>query len=115
MRGRGRFAPKKAGAKPDARPDADITIVLSHSPDEFPRISSWGTVDLVLAGHNHGGQIRLPFIGPLILPPLGKRYPEGLYRFGHVQLYVNRGIGTVGLPLRWNCPAEITHITLVRA
>jgi hypothetical protein len=69
----------------------------------------------MLSGHSHGGQIRLPFIGPLILPPLGKKYPLGLYRFGHMQLYVNRGIGTVGLPFRLNCPSEITDITLLRA
>jgi predicted MPP superfamily phosphohydrolase len=46
---------------------------------------------------------------------MGLKYPEGHYQLGHMQLYVNRGIGTVGLPLRLNCPAEITHITLVRA
>jgi len=111
------------GGEPDlglsipADPRAPV-LFLCHEPDYVDRILQhprFPLMDLMLSGHSHGGQIRLPFIGPLILPPLGKRYPEGLYRFGHVQLYVNRGIGTVGLPLRWNCPAEITHITLVRA
>jgi hypothetical protein len=93
-------------------------ILLCHEPDYVDRILNhprFGSIDLMLSGHSHGGQIRLPLVGPLILPPLGKKYPEGLYRFGHMQLYVNRGIGTVGLPLRLNCPAELTHITLVRA
>jgi hypothetical protein len=49
---------------------------------------------------------------PLILPPMGEKYPEGYYRFNQMQLYVNRGIGTVGLPFRLNCPPEITVITL---
>jgi predicted MPP superfamily phosphohydrolase len=46
---------------------------------------------------------------------MGQKYIEGLFRFDHMQLYVNRGIGAVGLPFRLNCPAEITQITLVRA
>jgi hypothetical protein len=93
-------------------------ILLCHEPDyvdhvvRHPRFPS---IDLMLSGHTHGGQVRLPVIGPLILPPMGKKYVEGLFHFGHLQMYVNRGIGTVGLPVRLNCPAEITHITLVRA
>jgi predicted MPP superfamily phosphohydrolase len=69
----------------------------------------------MLSGHSHGGQIRLPFTGPLILPPLGKKYVEGHFKFGEMQLYVNRGIGTVGLPFRLNCPPEITLLTLQQA
>ena len=95
-------------------PDGPV-VLLSHSPDfadfimQHPR---GPLVDLVLSGHTHGGQIRLPLLGPALLPPMGKRYVEGLFRFNQMQLYVNRGIGTVGLPLRWNCPPEITHFTL---
>ncbi|HUX28879.1 MAG TPA: hypothetical protein VMV39_08820, partial [Terracidiphilus sp.] len=69
-------------------------------------------VDLMLSGHTHGGQIRLPLIGALELPPLGRKYIEGAFRVGGMQLYVNRGIGTVGLPFRFDCPPEITLITL---
>ena len=65
-----------------------------------------------IAGHSHGGQVCLPLVGPLILPPMGKKYVEGLFRFGHMQLYVNRGIGTVGVPFRLNCMPEITLATL---
>ena len=94
------------------------TLLMVHEPDLVQRVllhPRLPLVDLMLAGHSHGGQVRLPFVGPLILPPLGKLYPQGLYRFGQTQLYVNRGIGTVGMPFRFNCPSELTHITLVRA
>jgi uncharacterized protein len=97
-----------------AKPDGPV-LLMAHEPDfaddvlDHPRGS---LVDFMLAGHSHGGQIRLPFLGPLILPPMGEKYPEGLYRFKQMQLYVNRGIGTVGLPFRLNCPPEITVITL---
>jgi predicted MPP superfamily phosphohydrolase len=100
-----------------ADPRAPV-IFLCHEPDYVDHIlhhPRFRSIDVMLSGHSHGGQIRLPLVGPLILPPLGKKYPEGLYRFGHMQMYVNRGIGTVGLPLRLNCPAELTCITLVRA
>jgi predicted MPP superfamily phosphohydrolase len=93
-------------------------ILLAHEPDyadsvrQHPRFP---LIDLMLSGHSHGGQIRLPFIGPLILSPMGKRYVEGHFRFDNMQLYVNRGIGTVTLPFRFDCPPEITEITLQRA
>jgi predicted MPP superfamily phosphohydrolase len=56
--------------------------------------------------------VRLPIIGALHTPVGGKKYVEGLFHLGGMQLYVNRGIGTVGLPFRLNCPPEITVITL---
>jgi uncharacterized protein len=96
------------------RPDGPV-ILMAHEPDyvedvlKHPRAP---LVDLILAGHSHGGQIRLPFLGPLVLPPMAKLYPEGHYHFNQLQLYVNRGLGTVGLPFRLNCPPEITVITL---
>ncbi len=100
-----------------AEPRAPV-IYLVHEPDYidiFRNHPRFPLVDLMLSGHSHGGQIRLPLVGPLVLPPMGKLYSEGLYRFGKLQLYVNRGIGTVGVPFRLNCPAEITHFTLTRA
>jgi predicted MPP superfamily phosphohydrolase len=107
-----------------SHPDLDLTIpvkpdgpvlLMVHEPDYADDVIAHPRgplVDLMLAGHSHGGQIRLPFLGPLILPPMGEKYPEGYYRFNQMQLYVNRGIGTVGLPFRLNCPPEITVITL---
>ena len=100
-----------------ARPDGPV-ILMAHEPDfadvvtQHPR---GPLVDLMLSGHAHGGQIRLPFLGPLVLPPMGRKYPEGHYRLNQMQLYVNRGIGTVGLPFRLNCPPEITLLTLQSA
>jgi len=97
-----------------AKPDGPV-ILMAHEPDYADSVIAHPRghlVDLMLSGHSHGGQVRLPFLGPLILPPMGLKYPEGHYRFDQMQLYVNRGIGTVGLPFRLNCPPEITVITL---
>ena len=66
----------------------------------------------MLSGHTHGGQVRIPFLPPFHLPEYGRKYIEGLFRLGPTQLYVNRGIGAVGLPFRFRCPPEITVITL---
>jgi predicted MPP superfamily phosphohydrolase len=96
------------------KPDGPV-ILMVHEPDyadtviEHPRGK---LVDLMLSGHSHGGQVRIPFYGPLILPPMGQKYVMGHFRFGNMQLYVNRGIGSVGLPFRFNCMPEITVHTL---
>ncbi len=90
-------------------------IVMVHEPDymdDLMKHPHGKFVDLVLAGHSHGGQIRLPGLRPFSLPPGAKKYYQGLYRFGDAQLYVNRGIGTVGVPFRLFCPPEITVFTL---
>ena len=87
-------------------------ILMAHEPDILPAVARLNRVDLMLSGHTHGGQVRIPFLPPLILPPLGKRYVEGHFRMGRTQLYVNRGIGSVGLPFRFRCPSEITELTL---
>lgn len=93
------------------RAGGEPIIVLAHEPDILPEIAKY-KVDLMLSGHTHGGQVRLPFWGAVVLPPLGKKYVEGSYQYGATQLYVNRGIGTVGAPFRLNCPPEITVLTL---
>ena len=86
-------------------------ILLAHEPDILPDIARYN-VDLMLSGHTHGGQVRIPFLPPIHLPEFGKKYVEGLFRLGPTQLYVNRGIGAVGLPFRFRCPPEITVLTL---
>ncbi len=94
--------------------DAPV-ILMAHEPDFFDHIVTHARgryVDLVLSGHTHGGQVRLPGMRPLLLPPLGRIYVEGHYLCGNTQLYVNRGIGTVGIPFRLNCRPEITVLTL---
>jgi hypothetical protein len=90
-------------------------VLLCHAPDYVDDllIQPVGqALSLVLAGHTHGGQIRLPWIGPLALPEFGRKYVEGWFRFGNLQLYVNRGLGTVGIPFRLDCPPEIALLTL---
>ena len=90
-------------------------ILLCHAPDFARTLSAMPAgqaVSFMLSGHTHGGQVRLPLIGPIVLPPGGKLYPEGPYRLGQMQLYVNRGLGTVGVPFRFDCPPEITLHTL---
>ena len=99
------------------QPDAPV-LLMCHEPDFMDSIMRHARsphIDLVLSGHSHGGQIRMPFAGAIQLPPMGRKYSMGHYQFGKTQLYVNRGIGTVGLPIRFNCPPEITHITLAPA
>ncbi len=93
-------------------------LLMCHQPDYIDTLNKdpqFANVDLMLSGHSHGGQVRLPFVGPLILPPGGRKYVQGHYQFGRTQLYVNRGIGTVDVPFRLDCPSEITQITLTRA
>jgi len=96
------------------RPDGPV-LLLFHEPDYADYVLAHprgALVDAMLAGHSHGGQVRLPLMGALSLPAGGRKYVEGLFRFGGTQMYVNRGIGTVGLPFRLNCPPEITLFTL---
>jgi hypothetical protein len=99
------------------QPDGPV-ILMAHEPDYADTVRQHPRgqlVDVMLSGHTHGGQIRLPFLGPLVLPPMGKIYAEGLFHLGKMQLYVNRGIGAVGIPFRLNCPPEITIFTLQAA
>ncbi len=108
----GTSAPWGPALDPETRPDADATIVLSHAPDQFPELARWGTVDLVLAGHNHGGQIRLPIIGPVVMPSrYGCRYDRGVYRRGQTLMEVSQGIGGKH-PLRYGCRPEIARLVL---
>jgi uncharacterized protein len=88
------------------------TLVLAHEPDAIDYYSQRAPIDLQLSGHSHGGQIRLPGVGAIILPPWGRRYPRGLYQVNDSQLFTSQGIGTVDLPVRINCPPEIAEITL---
>ena len=77
--------------------------------DHLLTLPSGQAVSLMLCGHTHGGQIRLPLIGPLVLPKMGRKYIEGWFRFGQLQLHVNRGIGAVGVPVPAQLPAGDFH------
>ena len=92
-------------------PPGEFIILLAHEPD-FADEAFLTPIDLQLSGHSHGGQIWIPGIGAPWLPPLGRRYPRGLYKVGNLTLYTNIGIGTIRAPIRINCPPEITLITL---
>lgn len=92
-------------------PAGEATILLVHEPD-FADLAARHPVDLQLSGHSHGGQVRMPGVGALILPPMAEKYPMGLYRIGDLQLYTNRGLGTIFVPVRFLCPPEVTLITL---
>lgn len=91
-----------------------VNILLSHNPDTFPRAASLG-VDLSLAGHTHGGQLALEFISPELAPSrLVTPYVAGWFQKPGSQLYVNRGIGTVFVPIRVGAPPELTVYRLSR-
>ncbi len=93
-------------------PDGAATVLLAHEPDFADEAAATGRIGLQLSGHSHGGQVRLPGKGALILPHLGRKYDSGLYRINGMMLYVNRGLGMVAPYVRFNCPPEVTHITL---
>lgn len=88
-----------------------FNILLAHEPDAALETKNYH-IDLQLSGHSHGGQIQVPFYGPLITPPYANVYPEGLYEVGKMKLYVNRGLGTTRLPFRFLSTPEITVVTL---
>jgi hypothetical protein len=92
-------------------PAGEVTILLAHEPD-FADEVAFAPVDLQLAGHSHGGQIWIPGIGAPWLPQLARKYPRGLYQIGKLILYTNLGLGTIRMPVRINCPPEVTLITL---
>lgn len=95
-------------------PNGEPVVALVHEPDLADEVAKY-PVGLQLSGHSHGGQVRIPFIGAPVLPPMAKKYPLGSYRVRALQLYTNPGVGVVGLPIRFDCPPEITLLTLRRA
>ncbi|MGO9114232.1 MAG: metallophosphoesterase [Thermoguttaceae bacterium] len=93
------------------RSDVPFRLLLAHSPDQLPWARQ-GEGDILLAGHNHGGQIRLPLIGPVFSPSYGGvQYASGLFHTPPTILNVSRGL-SAELPLRMNCTPEIVHLTL---
>jgi predicted MPP superfamily phosphohydrolase len=132
----GEHLPMLLGAEALVRPDA-FNLLLSHNPNAFPRAAGLG-IGLTLAGHTHGGQIQLellhpwlnparfitPFVAGLYSLPVGAGGPstptDGVLGARHsslvtASLYVNRGLGTVGAPIRVGAPPEITLLILRRA
>lgn len=93
--------------------DKDMyNIVISHEPDVADRLLEY-SIDLLLAGHSHGGQVNLPFAN--YLPSLGEKYVRGFYdfeNFRQTKVYVNIGLGTSTIPMRFMAAPELTVITL---
>jgi predicted MPP superfamily phosphohydrolase len=106
--------PNLSDAVPRRAGPLEPVILMAHEPDYALQVVKYGGVDLMLSGHTHGGQIRLPFIGTPrpMLAKGGRRFVHGHFNVGPMQLYVNRGIGTVKVPVRFLCPPELTLITL---
>jgi predicted MPP superfamily phosphohydrolase len=90
-----------------------LNILLTHRPELFGLFSGHG-VDIVLSGHAHGGQMRLPFIGGLYAPGQGifPKYTSGIYRKGDMSLVLSRGLGNSLFPLRIFNPPEVVVLTL---
>jgi len=92
-------------------PADEAVVLMAHEPDFADYVARY-RIDLQLSGHTHGGQVRFPFLPPLYLPALAKKYIRGLYKIRDLTLYTNIGLGTVRIPMRFNCPAEITLLTI---
>lgn len=95
-------------------PAGAVRILLAHEPDLADLVQPRHRVALQISGHTHGGQVRLPFYGPLLLPPMGRKYVAGLYQAPACQVYTTRGLGMTQVAVRFWCPPEITLITLTR-
>jgi predicted MPP superfamily phosphohydrolase len=103
-------------ADPDAAfagvPTGAATIALWHEPDYAAESAQRGAF-VQFSGHSHGGQVRLPGIGPLVLPIGGARFVQGWNQAAGMPVYTTRGVGVFMPPVRLNCPPEVTLISLV--
>lgn len=99
-----------AGAEP-----GDPRILLCHRPYFFPEAAA-RNIALTLSGHTHGGQVVFLKLGNDVIAParIASPYVAGMYTLGRAQMYVSRGLGTVGIPIRINCPPEVTKLVLTR-
>jgi predicted MPP superfamily phosphohydrolase len=95
--------------------DAPFALILMHNPDTFEHWPRAGS-HLILSGHTHGGQVNIPLLGPPLVPSIyGQKYAHGLFQRGDSQMYVNRGVGLIYPPVRFNCPPEISLFHLQSA
>ena len=92
------------------------TIILLHEPDYADNVvDSYDNVNLILAGHSHGGQVRLPIIGPLYTPKNGHKYIKGYYDLNGTSLYVTSGLGVSRYNFRLFNKPEINFYRLNKA
>jgi hypothetical protein len=99
-----------AAAFGSAAPDGAVTILLSHNPDSKSRLASQAW-ELMLCGHTHGGQLRLPLLGTPFAPVRDKAFVEGLHRWKDRWIHITRGVGNL-LGFRFNCRPEVSVLTL---
>jgi predicted MPP superfamily phosphohydrolase len=110
----------KGNPRLDALPppeERDFTLLLAHDPDQAEQARrAYDAVDLIVSGHTHGGQVRLPFVGALKNPAqFDELYEEGLRRRPWTQVYTSRGVGTVKLSVRFLCRPEVAILELTGA
>lgn len=92
--------------------EGDCRLLLSHNPDAID--TQFDTpLSLVMGGHTHGGQVVIPFFGPPVLPVKNKNYSSGLITTAKTKLFISKGIGCSGIPVRFNCYPEIAVLELV--
>ena len=98
-------------------PEDACRILVSHNPDVNEDIENLGErIDFIISGHTHGGQVVLPFVGALYIPsPFGQKYLAGLVKDQERQTYISRGLGLFFVPVRINCPSDVSLLTLARA
>ena len=93
----------------------DCAVLLAHNPDFAERFRD-RRVRLMLSGHTHGGQVRLPYFGAPIIPSIhGRKYEMGLVNGPVCPVYVTRGVGVIFPPVRFRCPPEVALLRLRRA
>ena len=104
--------------RPDAKPalgDAtiyDACLLVSHNPD-FAETLTDRRVGLMLSGHTHGGQVSLPgMANPFVPSRYGMKYAKGMVEAPATKVYISRGLGLAAVPMRFNCPPELTLLTL---
>jgi hypothetical protein len=102
---------------PDARraladvPAGVFRMAIFHAPIAFDALAP--SIDLAFAGHTHGGQVRVPLLGPVLRPPGSGPYDEGWYTRGAARMHVSRGVGTSVLPVRFLCRPELALVRIV--
>ncbi len=94
-------------------PPDEFKIVLAHNPDSAD-LDYQSRFDLMISGHTHGGQVRLPFIGTPMLPVNNKLYSSGLFETKNNKLFISKGLGWTIYPIRFNCAPEIAILELVQ-
>lgn len=90
----------------------NFNLLLAHEPDLVDMLSK-DAMNLVLSGHSHGGQIRVPFKGALVTPPYGRKYTKGFYEINGNHLYVSSGLGSTKLPFRFLNIPEIVEFNIL--